>query len=184
MFLHEGEFMNKTIKVFLCLLGLGTVGVGSYKLLETKPQQSEFPASMSVVRAHSTRLSIELKDVKETIKEATEDLVLFVRSDDQLDANYVENTLIADLANEYEDSALPELLYVNISSKNTTVTRLHSVLDIYNTPALVIVRKADTKKGYKVVSKLEYTKEKPFDKDQLRTWLFENNQWNGPFGAN
>ena len=90
--------------------------------------------------------------------------------------NYVNNTVLRDLAENLLVDELDNIIFVDLSNASTTaVAKLKRQWGFSQYPAFAIIDSTST--GYKVVSALGFSQDQPFDSSDLKNWLVENGIW-------
>ena len=121
---------------------------------------------------------IEYTEFTDSLKNRFGKHLLFITEDCE-DANYVENSILTPLS-LIDENALPKIIKIDTTNtKNLTVTQLKNNYGIETTPAFVYIEVMDKK--IEVIDAIVYHEDAPFTQNELKTWLFENNLWDGPY---
>lgn len=124
---------------------------------------------------------IQINELSEYLTNQKGDLVLLIKDDNQ-DSDYLITSILSPLANEQEKQTLPDIVKVNIPEDyDLSVTRLNKLLNIDTYPAFVYL--SCDGETYQVKDTKVFNSEKPFSSDELKTWFFENDLWDGPYGV-
>ena len=125
--------------------------------------------------------NININQLSEFLSTQDEDLVLLIKDDSQ-DSDYLIKSILSPLANEQVDQALPNIIKVNVpKGSDLSVTRLKKLLNIETYPAFVTLSSDGEK--YQIKNTKVYDPQEPFSSDELKTWFFENDLWEGPYGV-
>lgn len=136
-------------------------------------------ALRSVDQVFSDKISVE--HLSQYLEDHDDDLVLLIKDDSQ-DSDYLIKSILTPLANEQEEQTLPQIVKVDVpENSGISVTRLKNILEIERYPAFIYL--SCDGDSYKIKSTKVYNPQEPFSSNELKTWFFENNLWNGPYGV-
>lgn len=124
---------------------------------------------------------INISDLSEYLGNQTGDLVLLIKDDNQ-DSDYLISSILSPLANEQETQTLPDIVKINVPEDyGLSVTRLKNLLEVETYPAFVYL--SCDGESYQVKDTKVFDAQAPFSSNDLKTWFFENNLWEGPYGV-
>lgn len=126
--------------------------------------------------------SIPYKELSGHLKAREGKTLLFVSSQNE-DALYIEQSVLAPLLNEFESPISVPILQVAMDdSMDASVVSLQKSLGIETFPSYVLVESAND--SYQVLSTLSFKSDEPLNAEDLKSWLFKNELWSGPYGKN
>lgn len=168
--------MKKRIFIF-GLLFLTLIATSIYLYNYFKP--TEIAAFKTVEGAQQNSYTFD--ESIEAIKQKPGNHLIFL-SDNQTDSKYILDSLLQPILSD-KNITIPDIVYVDVSSvKDLTVTRLRDTFHVERAPAFVYITVSDDLKCT-INASLTYYAEKPFSQDNLKTWLFDNGLWNGPYSV-
>ena len=177
----RGGFMNKLFIKRVLYFSTAVLLVSFlFVVLHNKFQtKTDALAPRSVDQVFQEKININ--DLSEYLKTQNDDLVLLVKDDNQ-DSDYLITSVLSPLANEQVEQALPDIVKINVpEGSDLSVTRLKNLLEIETYPAFVYISCEGD--GYQIKDTKVYDPHKPFTSDELKTWFFDNNLWQGPYGV-
>lgn len=142
------------------------------------------PSTNAYLGTTSTPTSILKDEIKfnelSEYTQANNGTYVLILNDESSDYDYLVNSILVPLSMEYETSPLPAFVSVKMNeATDMSVTRLKNIVGVESYPSLVSINVADGQ--YTVEGTLKITSDKPVTVEAVRTWLFENGLWNGPF---
>lgn len=167
------RFVFFTVSIFL----VGFLFLFLHKRFQTKTVAL---APRSVDQVFVERVNVE--QLPDYLNNQKDDLVLLIKDESQ-DSDYLIESILTPLANEQEEQPLPEITKIIINEdSDISVTRLKKLLDIDRYPAFVYLN-LDEDENYQIENTKEYDPQEPFSSDDLKTWFFNNDLWEGPYGV-
>ncbi|AMC93295.1 hypothetical protein AOC36_04695 [Erysipelothrix larvae] len=168
--------MKKIILIVFSLVLIVSAGaIVLYKHFKPADVSTAFTAT------ESETVSLSFNESLEQVRSVPGNYLLFLFSDNE-DDEYVWKSLLNPLLMN-TDVEIKEITYINTSStKDLTVTQLKSAYNVERTPSFVSMT-VNEDKSVQINATLTYFSDKPFSQNDLKTWLFENNLWTGPYSA-
>ena len=169
-------FIKRILYVSTALVLAGFLFVVLHNKFQTK---TDALAPRSVEQVFQENININ--QLSEYLSTQDSDLVLLIKDDSQ-DSEYLINSILSPLANEQVVQALPEIVKVNVpEGSDLSVTRLKNLLNVETYPAFIYL--SCDGESYQIKDTKVYDPQKPFSSDELKTWFFDNNLWQGPYGV-
>lgn len=170
------SFIKRVLYFSTAILLTGFLFVVLHNKFQTK---TDALAPRSVDQVFQEKININ--ELSEYLTTQDNDLVLLIKDDNQ-DSDYLISSVLSPLANEQVEQALPDIVKINVpEDSDLSVTRLKNLLEIETYPAFVYI--SCDGEEYQIKDTKVYDPQKPFSSDELKTWFFENNLWEGPYGV-
>ncbi len=160
--------MSKKIKrIALIVLLIAISSFALYKKFEPKTAPKITPATFNMLEATETTL-------KDFEKRDNGTYYVWLMADD-LESQYVLEHIISPLAAELKQNPFPTLEVIKLPDPSISSSMLKKQWSINGFPAFISITVAN--KNASVTSKLEWLSAAPYDQNDLKKWLADNNLW-------
>ena len=159
--------MKKLKRILIFILAIAAIGVVLYKACEKKIAPQIDIGTFNLVEVEET--SLNAYDTRED-----GDYYLLILGNDA-DSQYLLEHILVPLNDELKKHPFPSLEVVKLSDDDISLVELKKRWEINGFPSFVKITVLN--QDAEITSKLEWTKETPFDVDDLKDWLDENGLW-------
>ena len=143
-----------------------------------------WPKQQSItIMIYATDLGISDKNFTDYVTSNPGTHIFYFYSVDDDNCDYVNNTILKSLAENLLTERLDNMILVDLSKASTTAkAKFYRQWGFTQYPAFAIIE--SDLNDYKVISSLGYSEEKPFNTDDVKEWLIDNEIWQAWLASN